>query len=322
MSPATRARVMAAARELGYRPNALARAMISGRSGMIAVVVAYLDNHFYPVVLEQLSRALQARGLHTLLFMTEPGDQDSVVQEMLQYQVEGVVLASATLSSRLARTCAQAGIPVVMFNRSVRDSAASSVTSDNRDGGAQLADFLVAAGHRRIAFIAGAEDSSTSRDREAGFVAGLARHRLTLTARAVGSYTFAGGAQAARDLLDRPRGARSAGRRASPRPSGRLDAIFVANDHMAIAAMDVIRGELGLRIPQDLSIVGYDDVPEANWVGYRLTTVRQPAQEMITQTVAILCEQIQNRSVNTRAIVLPVDLVVRESARLPPADAP
>ncbi|MEL6920114.1 MAG: LacI family DNA-binding transcriptional regulator [Pseudomonadota bacterium] len=97
VSALTRERVMQAAEELGYRPNALARAMISGQSKIIALMFAYLENQFYPVLLENLSRELQARGYHTLLFMTEMGPQDDVVRQLLDYQVQGLVLASATL---------------------------------------------------------------------------------------------------------------------------------------------------------------------------------------------------------------------------------
>ena len=295
---------MKAAAELGYRPNALARAMISGKSHLIALLVAYLDNQFYPIVLEQLSRALQANGYHVLLFMTGPGNQDEVVQQILQYQVEGIVMASATLSSSLARECAETGIPVVTFNRYVATSPASSVTSDNIEGGRLVADFLVRGGHERIAFIAGAEDSSTSRDREAGFYKGIAEHGVTALARAVGGFTFEGAAVAARLLLN-----------GKQRP----DAIFVANDHMAFSVIDVIRDEFKLRIPKDISVVGYDDVPEASWKGYALTTVAQSSTKMVEATVAILIEQIEKSAVKKRAAVLPAGLVVRGSARLPKA---
>lgn len=304
VSKETRGRVLEAAKILGYRPNVIARAMISGRSRLIAVLVAYLDNQFYPVVLEQLSRALQERDYQVLLFMTDPGNQDQVVQKMLQYQVEGIVMASATLSSSLARECANTGTPVVMFNRYVPSSPTSSVTSDNIEGARQLAHFLVEGGHRRIAFIAGQEDSSTSRDREAGFYKGLAERGLTLFGRTVGGYNFEGAAAAARELMA-----------ARERP----DAIFVANDHMAFSVMDVLRGELKLRIPEDISVVGYDDVPEASWGGYNLTTVTQPSTEMVEATVAILLDQVEQREVVRSAAVLPARLVVRGSARLPKA---
>ena len=306
VSPKMRERVLAAAKELGYRPNAIARAMISGRSRLIALLVAYLDNNFYPVALEQLSRALQAHGYQVLLFMTAPGDQDRVVQQMLEYQVEGIVMASATLSSGLARECAKTGVPVVLFNRYVPSSPSSSVTSDNIEGARQLAHLLADAGHERIAFIAGLEDSSTSRDREAGFCKGLAERGQALFARGVGSYRREGAAAAARQLF---------GEKEKP------DAVFVANDHMAFAVMDVLRDELKLRVPEDVSVVGYDDVPEAAWGGYALTTVTQPSQEMVDATVDILLEQITRRVVLRRAAVLPCRLVVRGSARLPKAVA-
>ena len=306
VSPEMRARVLEAAHQLGYRPNAIARAMISGRSGLIALLVAYLDNHFYPQILELLSRALQARGYQVLLFMTDRGRQDMVVQRMLHNQVEGIVMASATLSSSLARECAKTGTPVVLFNRYVPALQASSVTSDNIEGGREVAHLLARAGHQRIAFIAGQEDFATSRDREAGFFKGLAECGTNAFARAVGGYTREGAAQAVRELFGN-----------EPFP----DAVFVANDHMAFAAMDLLRGEYGLSIPRDVSVVGYYDVPEAAWAGYNLTTVSQPGEAMVEATVNILLEQVERRLVHRRAAVLPCRLVVRGSTRAGLGDA-
>ncbi|MFD0915125.1 LacI family DNA-binding transcriptional regulator [Pseudahrensia aquimaris] len=300
VSEDTRSKVMVAAKQLGYRPNALARSLISGRSGIIGIAVAYLDNQFYPVVIERLSRALQVEGYHTLLFMTDPGDQDKVVQEILQYQVEGVVMASAHLSSSMAQECADHGIPVVLFNRYVSSTPASSVTSDNIAGGRAVGRFLAQGGHERIAFIAGFELASTSRDREAGFYQGLAEEGMVCHARAVGAYTSMGATDAARELFSR---------------KDKPDAVFVANDHMAFAVMDVLRNDLGLRIPQDVSVVGYDDVPQAAWGAYDLTTVEQPADAMIAATKDILLEQIAAGAVSRRASVLHGELIIRGSAR-------
>ncbi len=300
VSQKTREKVLKAASELGYRPNALARAVISGRSQLIAMLVAYLDNQFYPIVLEKLSRLLQQRGYQVLLFMTDPGKQDEVVHRILQYQVQGIVMASATLSSSLARECAETGIPVVTLNRYVSSSPSSSVTSDNIEGGRLVARHLVSCGHERIAFIAGAEDSSTNRDREAGFYKGLAEEGIAVHARAVGNYSFEGAADAARELLEMKL---------------RPDAIFVANDHMAFSVMDVIRSGYGLRIPDDIAVAGYDDVPEASWKGYDLTTVSQSADDMIAATVSILVDQIEQGAVRKRATVLPARLIVRGSTQ-------
>ncbi|MCJ8307676.1 MAG: LacI family DNA-binding transcriptional regulator [Hyphomicrobiales bacterium] len=307
VSEDTRRKVLQAADELGYRPNALARSLISGKSGIIGVLVAYLDNQFYPVVIEKLSRSLQEKGYRVLLFMTDQGDQDAVVKDMLQYQVEGVVMASAHLSSKLAQQCANNGIPVVLFNRYIATSPANSVTSDNLEGGRLVANFLVDGGHERISFIAGFEDSSTNRDREAGFYKGLAERGVVCFSRGVGAYTQAGAAQAARDLFNGESGEGS---------GERPDAVFVANDHMAFAVMDVLRTEFGLNIPEDVSVVGYDDVPQAVWKAYDLTTVEQPSGQMIDATVDILLDQIANPDATRKAAVIPARLVVRSSARI------
>jgi len=305
VSAKTREKVMKAATELGYRPNALARSLTSGRSRMVGLVVAYLENHFYPIVIEKLSRSLKSRGYHVLLFMTEPGQQDEVIQEILQYQVDGVVMASVTLSSHIAQECAALGVPVVLFNRYIPDSPASSVTSDNVVGGRLLAELLVSEGHQQIAFIAGQENSSTNVEREKGFTEGLASAGLQICRRAVGHYTREGATLAAREIL----------------ADGVPDAIFVANDHMAFAVMDVIRGEFGLRIPEDISVVGYDDVPEAGWPVYNLTTVEQPVEEMITATVDILLEQMEHKEVSPIQKITEATLVLRGSTQTDQSDA-
>jgi DNA-binding LacI/PurR family transcriptional regulator len=180
VAESTRQRILEAAKKLGYRPNAIARSLITNRSRIIGVVVSYFDNQFYPLVLELLSKELQLRGYHLLLFCTDSGDADNLMHEILQYQVDGIVMASTTFSSPLARSCSEAGIPVVLFNRTARNSPSSTVASDNIAGGRLVADLLCAAGHRRIAYIAGLEDTSTSRDREQGFFAGPRRTRPAL----------------------------------------------------------------------------------------------------------------------------------------------
>ncbi|MCZ6455534.1 MAG: LacI family DNA-binding transcriptional regulator, partial [Alphaproteobacteria bacterium] len=133
----TAEKVRKAASELGYRPNVLARAMVSGKSRIIGLVVAYLENQFYPEALEKLSNALQKRGYHVLIFMAAQtaGNIDAVVEEILDYQVDGIIAASVALSSDLSNRCLAAGVPMVLFNRSQDDAAMSAVTSDNIAGG-------------------------------------------------------------------------------------------------------------------------------------------------------------------------------------------
>ncbi|MFC3614249.1 LacI family DNA-binding transcriptional regulator [Lutimaribacter marinistellae] len=302
-SPKTAAKVRKAAAELGYRPNALARAVVSGKSRIIGVVMAYLENQFYPDVLEKLSNALQAKGYHVLVFMAshQAGNIDTVVEEILDYQVDGIIAASVAMSSDLSKRCRAAGVPMVLFNRSQDDPNMSAVTSDNIAGGRKVAEFLVAGDHRKIGYIAGWEGASTQRDREAGFLQGLAEAGVKPFAREVGNFRMDEARDATlRMFADDP-----------------PDAVFVANDHMALAVADCLRFELKLNIPQDVSVVGYDDVPAAAWPAYDLTSVRQPANRMVAETVEILLRKIENPNAAPRKVQIDGPLILRGSARIP-----
>jgi DNA-binding LacI/PurR family transcriptional regulator len=307
-SARTAEKVRAAAERLGYRPNVLARAMITGRSRIIGLVVAYLENQFYPMALERLSNALQDRGYHILIFMAGGATEnvERVVDELIDYQVDGLVTASVAMTDDLTSRCLGAGIPVVMFNRGQNDPRLSEVTSDNRAGGRRAADFLIAGGHKRIAHIMGWQESSTGRDRAIGFREGMAQAGLEPFAMVEGAYDRALAAQAARDMCAGPE---------------RPDAIFVGNDHMAFAVMDELVHKLGLRVPQDVSIVGYDDAPMAAWSAYDLTTIRQPVEPMVSATVETLLGQIEGSS-EPRHVRIDGPLIVRRSARVPEGFSP
>ncbi|CAM5788725.1 LacI family DNA-binding transcriptional regulator [Castellaniella caeni] len=302
----TRALVLSAAKKLGYRPNAIARTLSTRRSHMIGVVVCYLHNQFYPNVIELLSQLLQARGYHILLFVgndREPGDNatDALIHDILQYQVDGILLASTTLSSLVAAHCQAAHIPIVLFNRVASVQSATTVESDNFQGGQLAARLLFERGARRIGFIGGVVDSSTSRDREAGFLSGLSALGLPLFATAYGDYDFDTAKAVAIDMFRRP----------DP-----PDAVFVANDHMAFAVMDALRGTLGLRVPEDVQVVGFDNVPQSGWGGYELTTIEQDAERMTHAAVEALLNHIEaGASSPAQRIVTPVRVVERSSTR-------
>jgi DNA-binding LacI/PurR family transcriptional regulator len=303
ISPATRAKVMEAAKELGYRPNAIARSLITNRSRIIAVVMAYLENLFYPDVLEELGRLLARENYRLLLFTGQMDrDSDPVFDQLMQYRVDGIILASTSLSSELSEECAAAGIPVVLFNRTTERDAVSSVTTRNRDGGRRIAEFLLAGGHKSFGYISGLESSSTNRDRFDGFRDGLAEAGHTDITIGVGNYNRMEAEAAAREMLSRP---------------NRPEALFVANDHMAVAVMDVARHEFGIAVPDELSIVGYDDVGPARWASYGITTMSQPLKRMVEATVNILMDQIASGVIEAEHRILSGELVVRTSARLP-----
>lgn len=302
-SAKTVAKVRKAAEELGYRPNVLARAMVSGRSRIIGLVVAYLENQFYPIALELLSNALQARGYHILIF-TAPNSTDGiegVMQDLMDYQVDGIIAASVSMSSDLSERAQALGIPVVLFNRSQNDVGVSNVTSANRLGGRKVAEFLLAGGHERIAHIAGWQGSSTGRDRQAGFLEALEEAGQVPFALVDGMYKREVAKSCATQLL-----------------SGRTrpDAIFVGNDHMAFAVIDAVR-EAELTPGRDISIVGFDDVPLASWGAYDLTTLRQPVNRMVDSTVDLILGQIESGDAVPQEIEIEGKLILRGSARIP-----
>jgi DNA-binding LacI/PurR family transcriptional regulator len=309
VSAAMRDKVMRAAASLGYHPNRLAGSLITHRSYLIGITISYLGNYYYPFAVECLCRRLRRSGYHSMMFFTEPRESaDSTVEAFLQYRVDGVILASVSLSSDWVSACARAGVPVVLFNRFQADPRVSSVSVDNEQGAAEVARFLVAGGHRRIAYIAGLAGTSAQDVREASFRRTLHTLGMPLFDRAVGDFETEPAREAARQLFDRPVGERP-------------DAVFACSDQMALAVMDVIRFEFGLRVPEDVSVIGFDDVPQAAWPSYDLTTIRQAIDKTIEATASVLFECIERPEAPPRRVLMPGSLVVRGSARIPEGDA-
>lgn len=294
-------KIRVAAEELGYRPNVLARAMITGKSRIIGLVVYYFENQFYPEAVEKLSLALQENGYHVLLFMASStvGDVETVVQEVLDYRVDGMIMVSVSLSSTLSDRCRELGVPVLLFNRDQPGERLRAVTSDNYEGGRMAARLLLRGNPSRIAHLAGFSGASTQIDREAGFMDALREAGASLHARADGNFHYADAAEATRQLFD------------VPEPP---DALFVTDDHMALAAMDVIRHEFGLRVPEDVVIVGFDDIPQAAWPSFNLSTIRQPINQMVSTAVAELISAIEGAT-DVRKIRIPPTTVVRGTTR-------
>jgi DNA-binding LacI/PurR family transcriptional regulator len=302
VSDETRDRVLEAAQRLKYRPNAIARSLIRKSTHIIGVVVMRLSKPFYARIIREFTRGLQVQGYWTLLFdIADDSEVDTTLPMALQYQVDGVVITSATLSSKLADEFTRNGTPVVLFNRYAASSQTHVVRCDNYAGGRMVADAFLDAGHQRIAYVAGEEGSSTNLDRERGLVDRLQERGAQLWRRAGGDYSYEAGYAAALQLLQ---------------DSERPDAIFCADDMTAIGAMDAARYELGLRIPEDLSVIGFDDIPMAAWSAYSLTTICQPFKEMVGATIHQLLAAIADPNAKTVNTVIAPTIAVRGSARL------
>lgn len=305
VSPKTRQKIIEAAEQLGYRPNLIARSLITKKSNLIGIVLPLNSNPYYQSILEELSYELSTHGYRILLFTNQTGhDSDLLIEEILHYPLDGLILIAVNLSSHLAEECKQNDLPVVMMTRKTESKTISSVTGDNIHGVHTIVDFLLAGKHQKFAYIAGEPQSSTNYDREEAFFSYLANQGFNDVQKAVGYYTYEGSRLAAQKLLN------------APTPP---DAIFCANDHMALCALEVAQHEFKLQPGKDISIIGFDDNYLAGWDSFQLTTYSQPSKQMVHQAIQLLLEQIEQEDFLPKHIIVKGELIIRHSARLPTA---
>ncbi len=297
-----RDRVLAAANKLGYRPNAIARGLITQRSNMVAVVISKLTNLYYPEVLVQLTQRFSERGVRVLLFALErESDTESVLEQILQYRVDGV-LTAAMLSPKQLDMLEGAHIPVVFYNRTLADQLVSSVRCDQEEGERWLVDELVGAGHRSFGIVEGPPDSVVGIERKMGAMNELEALRITDITSVSGDYGYETGRACFAELVKK---------RGSP-----PDAVIAANDVMAIGCIDEAREGFGLDVPQDISIVGFDGVGPARYAAYDVTTVRQPVQRMTEAAASMLVERIENPELSPEKRAFSGERIRGGSARL------
>lgn len=298
VSSTTREKVMRAVEELGYRPNAIARSLITNRSNMVAVVVANIDYH--PELTAQISRSFSERGLHVLLFtMEQEADADRVVDEVWQYRVDGVI-AAVELPRRHVHLLQKRRVPAVFINRYDDDPRVNTVCCDQVGGERLLVDGLIGAGHKRFGIIQGPSGSAAGARRIAGAVERLAECGIENVRFEDGDFSYQSGRRALLALLSQ---------------GVRLDAVICANDMMALGAMDAARHELGLAVPQALSIVGFDGLAQATWSSYGLVTVRQRTRDMVEAAVGMLIARVGSPALPVEKLVFPGELVDGGSAR-------
>lgn len=299
VSAKTRARVLRVVEELGYQPNAIARAMRTSRTDTIGVVVARLSNPLYPELLDLLNGALSALGKRMIVWDLEGSGEEAVGDAIRQSLVDGVIFTVAIADSPALQEVLRSRAPVVLVNRTIEGLACDQVSSDNFGGAQLVARYLVENGRKRIAFISGDVEPSTIRHREEGFLSELARLGVPLAPHLHlrGPFRHDFGRQAMRSLLQL----------ATP-----PDAVFCANDVMAFGALDGAH-ELGRAVPEDVWVVGFDDLAMASWSMMSLTTVRQPLRHLIDEGLRMLLERVQHSADAPRSLCLPTELVIRGS---------
>lgn len=301
ISPAVREKIEALAQEAGYTPNALARTLVGGRSGLVGLVLGPVENPVYAEMMQAVVDGAAERGQRVLLLHVGPGPiEDSTASALLQYKMDGCLISSAELSSRAAAICAANGVPVVMINRVPRLHA-TAVACDSRAGAEALARHLLAEGHRRFAIVAGNPDSSSSEHRIEGFCRAVAAAGLPAPLLLPGGASHRAGFAA---------GGMIARMAAAERPH----AVFGVADILAMGVIDALR-EAGLSVPGDVSVVGFDGASIAAEPPYRLTTVAQPLRTMVARGLELLDARIAAPGLADELVWLPGTLTPRSSTQ-------
>jgi DNA-binding LacI/PurR family transcriptional regulator len=300
VSEKKRKKILAAAAKLDYKPNAHARSLITRKSMMIGIVMRNIRNPFYSAVLEIFHNRLSARGYHLIFINSENEEiQESEINRLLEYNVAGVIITDALLSSSASQKFKRYGISVVLFNRYTENLESSAVFCDNYMAAKQIATYLVEMGHKSFAFISGPLDTSTTIDRLRGFKEVLEERKIRALTIEPGNYTFGSGFRAAQELLTKNKS---------------IDCIIGGNDIIALGVMDAVR-VIGLRIPEDVSVVGFDNIRMSEWPSYALTTWEQPLEEMTTSTVELLLKEIEGEDTTPQVVMMKGHLVVRKTVR-------
>jgi len=275
VSEPTRRKVLEAAESLGYHVNHLARGLIHERSGIVCLIAADLQAPFQAKMLEALTRRLQGvgEGRGGNPAGGPAGRGGAALRQPLNYRADASVVLSGSPASSLIDTCIANGQHVILINREDRHPGTEHLIVDNEDAARRAFDMLYRAGCRHIGIVSSQAGTSSLVGREQAFAAAAKAGGVLVSLVRAGPTAYATGLEAARALLSR---------------ADRPDAAFCVTDLLACGFMDAARHEFGLRIPDDFCIVGFDDIEQAGWVSYQLTTFRQPIERMAEHIAHLL----------------------------------
>lgn len=302
VSLVTRKRIRAAATALGYVASQTGRSLSTRTTRRVAIVAAELHNPFYPALIEPLHEVLEAAGYRTVL-LTDGASRSVTVDQLADGSLDGVVLTTLRTQSRIPDELARRGIPFVMVNRELEEVAADACVVDNAGGAASVADLLVDLGHERVAAVLGPRGTSTSRQREDGLRDALAARGVALRPELVHRGEF--DAKTGRSAL-----------LAFATMAHAPTAVFCANDVIALGLCNEAATR-GVRIPEDLTVVGFDDISMAEWEVFGLTTVHADLGELARLAIASLVARIQNPGGAVVRHIVPTELVLRRTHTVP-----
>ncbi|QBI19488.1 LacI family transcriptional regulator [Egibacter rhizosphaerae] len=299
VAPTTRDRVMRAADELGYRPNRVARSLILQQTHMIGMVVPDIANPFFAELAAAVENTARARDYCVVLGGVEndPERESIYIAELLERGVDGLLLAVTADSAALGRVLGDH--PAVAIDRVPSGWSASSVTTDDRQALRLAVEHVVELNHQRIGFLGGDERLPLARGRRASWREAMQGHRLAPVWEDAGPFTMESGESAGERLMALP-------------PSEAPTAVVAANDLLALGLLRAAQRR-GVRVPEDLSIIGYDDIPYAELSMPALTTVAQPIRSVGQRATTLLLDLMNAETTNARALQLAPWVVVRQS---------
>ncbi len=303
VSKSTYARVMKAAQGLDYIPNAAARSLITRRTNIVAIIVSHSSMLYNPAALSELSQQLNRRGKRALLFtMQHEGEIESILTDVWQFQVDGVV-AAAKLNAAHVAEFKRRQVPLVVFNRHLRDLDVNTVLCDQYEATRALVSRLASAGHRQFALIGGPSENSVARERLHGALDRIVELGLPEAPVFHGCFDYASGVAGLHELIAR---------------LGAIpDAVLCGNDAMAMGCVDAARQHLHIDVPSSMSVVGCDAVEGSNWLSYELTTLRQPLHKMAVAAADLMCHLIESDGdVAAEKRIFAAQFVDGETARL------
>ena len=290
VAPEKRARILRAAHELGYRPNVMARAVVTRRSNVVGLILFNETNRHHPGVLLALSQAFSTIGVRVMLFLLEDEEEiGAVTDHILSYQLDGVIAAASIPPVHLDHL-ARAGVPLLFYNRPGDDRFAS-VGCDHQASGRIIARHVLDSGRRRVGLIRSYQDSFVGNERMRGVEDELARGGATVVAEFRGDFDYDRGVAAVTEWAK----------------SGidDYDAVIAANDMMAIGAKDALVHRLGKRVPEDVAVAGFDGIEASRWLSNDIASVDQPVEHMARAAVEMMARRIDDKSLMAERRLFP-----------------
>ncbi|WP_080873215.1 LacI family DNA-binding transcriptional regulator [Oceanobacillus timonensis] len=298
ISQTTRDKVLKAAKELNYRKNGMASDLKRTKTNTIALVLSDLSGPFYSELIKGVQDIATANGFDLIACSSIGGKESTAVKFLMEKRVDGAIILANNISDAITRQAAQGGLPLVVLDRKMQEEHIYHVKIDNVEGGFKATEYLIEKGHRHISYISGPVDSYDNKNRMKGYQRALAKHQIKEYSKwnLKGDFTKEGGYRATRLLI----------------AQGELPtAIFYGNDEMAIGGLQVLK-ENQIRVPEDISIIGYDDIQLSEYVTPSLTTIKHPKYEVGALSVHLIFQLLEGTQINEQ-YKLSTELVERES---------